>query len=146
MKMIITDEKALSKPCMPCETLAEGLAVGTQLLGILSETKHGIGLAANQIGINQAVCVINVEKPIILINPKIVGRFGNDYFEESCLSFPNQLVKTKRWTNIIIESLNKISTNVFSYDKNPLECVCVQHEIDHLNGVTMFDREVKGAL
>jgi len=138
--MIVVDEKALKKPCTPCESLEEGLEIGMKLLDVLQKTKNGVGLAANQIGIQKSVCVINVDKPIILVNPKIVGRFGKGTFIESCLSFPNQTVKTERWTNILVESLNEIPEKIFSYEKNALECVCVQHEVDHLEGVTMFDR------
>ena len=138
--MIVEDKKSLIKPCTPCSTVDEGLAIGKKLLEVLRETKNGVGLAANQIGISKAVCVINVDKPIILVNPKIVGRFGKGTFIESCLSFPGQAVETERWTNILVESLNEIPNKVFSYDKNALECVCVQHEVDHLEGVTMFDR------
>ena len=142
--MIVEDRKALSKPCTPCETLDEGLAIGRKLLSVLNETKHGVGLAANQIGISKTVCVINVEKPIILVNPKIVGRFGRGEFVESCLSFPGVSVQTERWTNILVESLNEVPSKVFSYEKNALECVCVQHELDHLEGVTMFERAKRG--
>ena len=138
--MIVQDKKALSKPCTPCETVDEGLAIGKKLLSVLSETRHGVGLAANQIGISKSVCVINVDEPIILVNPKIVGGFGRGTFMESCLSFPGHVVETERWTNILVESLNEIPNKVFSYEKNALECVCIQHEVDHLSGVTMFDR------
>ena len=139
--MIVKDKKALSKPCTPCESVSEGLAIGNKLLSVLAETKDGVGLAANQIGIHKTVCVINVDEPIILVNPKIVGGFGKGTFIESCLSFPDQVVKTERWTNILVESLNNVSKKIFSYEKSALECVCVQHEIDHLSGVTMFERE-----
>ena len=139
--MIVQDKKALRRPCTPCKNVEEGMAIGEKLLEVLRETKNGVGLAANQIGISKAVCVINVDEPIILINPKIVGRFGKSTYVESCLSFPDQTVKTERWTNILVESLNEIPNKVFSYEKNALECVCVQHEVDHLLGVTMFDRE-----
>jgi len=142
--MIVTDQKALSKPCTPCESLNEGLDIGKKLLDVLQKTKDGVGLAANQIGISKTVCVVNVEKPIILVNPRIVGRFGKGTYVESCLSFPGATVATERWTNILIETLNNIPDKLFSYEKNPLECVCAQHEIDHLEGVTMFDRAKGG--
>ncbi len=138
--MFVTDEKELRKECKPAD-VREGRLIGERLLEILRKTKDGVGLAANQVGINKRVCVVNVARPIILINPKIVGKFGKSYFQEGCLSFPNQVAITERWTDIVV-SCSGERQMIFSFEKNPLECVCVQHEIDHLNGVTMFDRAV----
>lgn len=139
--MFITDEKELRKACKPCD-VREGGIIGERLLEILEESNDGVGLAANQVGINRRVCVVNVDRPIIMINPKIVGKFGKTYFQEGCLSFPGQVVITERWTNIAVTCEGN-KNYMFSFEKNPLECVCVQHEIDHLNGVTMFDRAIK---
>ena len=55
-------------------TLDEGLQIAKDLFAILAQRKDGIGLAANQIGIDAAVAVVNVREPIILINPKIVSK------------------------------------------------------------------------
>ena len=93
-------------------------------------------------GIDVAVCVINVIKPIILINPSVVGKFGKSFFQEACLSFPGDYVLTERWTDIVVKADNHRRELIFSFEKDALECVCVQHEIDHLNGLTMFDRAV----
>ena len=49
---------------------------------------------------------------------------------------------TERWTNIIVADDNHRKELIFSFDKNALECVCVQHEIDNLNGITMHDRKI----
>ena len=120
----------------------DGEIAGNRLLEALKQHKDGVGLAANQIGIDLAVCVVYVTKPLIFVNPEIIGKFGKTFFQESCLSFPGSYVMTERWTNIIVKASNHKNPLVFSFDENPLECVCIQHEIDHLNGVTMFDRAV----
>ena len=80
--MIIKDRKKLEKKCKPCATTSEGLLIGAELLKALREQKDGAGLAANQIGINKRVCVVYVTKPIILVNPKITGKFGKSFFQE----------------------------------------------------------------
>jgi peptide deformylase len=138
----VQGRKALSKKCRPCETVTEGLLIGDRLLEVLKEGGEGCGLAANQIGVDFAACVIYVEKPIILVNPRIVGKFGKSFFQEGCLSFPGDYVMTERWTNIVVNADNHNGMLNFSFEKNPLECVCIQHEIDHLEGITMFDRVV----
>jgi peptide deformylase len=146
LSYIVTDRKILSKPCKPCFSKPEGIAIGNRLLEVLSEFGDAIGLAANQVGIDSAVCVIKVKKPIILINPKIVGKFGKSFFQEGCLSFKGDYVLTERWTDIVVTNDNHTNQLFFSFEKNALECVCVQHEIDHLNGTTMFDRAVNKEL
>lgn len=138
----VGDKKALSSPCKPCASATEGLYLGNRLLEILSQDSDGVGLAANQVGVNAAVCVVSVNRPIILINPRITGKFGKSFFQEACLSFPGDYVMTERWTDIIVQSDNFRKGLNFSFEKDALECVCVQHEIDHLNGITMFDRAV----
>jgi len=138
----ITDKNLLSKVCKPCSSKIEGIRIGNRLLEVLAEIDDGIGLAANQIGIDSAVCIIKVLKPIVLINPKIVGKFGKSFFQEGCLSFKGTYVITERWTDIVVVDDNHSNQSFFSFEKNALECVCIQHEIDHLNGITMFDRAV----
>lgn len=139
--LIITDKERLEKPTKPCLTITEGLMIGQELLNTLASSNDGVGLAANQIGLNKSVCVIKVDKPIILVNPKITGKFGKSLFQEGCLSFPGDYIITERWTDIAVTASNHKEQLMFSFDKNALECVCVQHEIDHLNGITMYDRK-----
>ena len=116
--------------------------MGDRLLEFIERENGAVGLAANQVGVNAQVCAIKVDKPIVLVNPKIVGKFGKSLFQEACLSFPGDYVLTERWTDIVVKADNHRSELVFSFEKNALECVCVQHEIDHLNGILMFDRIV----
>ena len=142
----VSDRKALSKPCKPCKTDTEGMILGNRLLEVLATEPDAVGLAANQIGVNFAVCVIKVTKPLVLINPKIIGQFGKSFFQEGCLSFKGDYILTERWTDIVVSCDNYKNSLFFSFAKNALECVCVQHEIDHLNGITMFDRAVEKEL
>ena len=145
--MIVKDRKELETKCSPV-SIKEGEEIGARLLHELRESENGIGLAANQIGINKRVCVINVKEPLVLINPKIVEKSKEQFvFPEGCLSFPNDKVKTIRHESIVVEADNhqgRLSFSANSQDINDaFECVCVQHEIDHLDGITMFDREFK---
>jgi len=145
-------------------TIDEGLKIATVLFETLNKRQDGIGLAANQVGINASVAVVNVRKPIILINPKVVEQWDEIDYYEGCLSYPKKGVNTKRYKNIIIKTEQIESNLYFSGAENPsdgkgswekeqqnkedidlrtLEAVCVQHEIDHLNGIICMDREVK---
>ena len=146
--MIITEISKLQTICESVSSVEEGEEIGAQLLKELSKAKNGIGLAANQIGINKRVCVINVKEPIVLVNPKIVEHSEDGFvFPEGCLSFPDTHIKTLRYTSIIVESDNHDEPLSFSADSKDIndafECACIQHEIDHLDGITMFDRRHK---
>tara|TARA_Y100001938_G_scaffold142417_1_gene213629 strand:+ start:936 stop:1388 length:453 start_codon:yes stop_codon:yes gene_type:complete len=138
----IQDIKKLSKKTKKCKRLIEGKMIGDRLIEVLRGDPNACGLSANQIGINFAVCVVYVKQPLVLINPEIIGKFGKSYFQEGCLSFPGSYIMTERWTDILVSADNHKKTLSFSFDKDALECVCVQHEIDHLNGITMFDRMI----
>ena len=143
--MIITEEAKIRTLCEEVKTIEEGEEIGAQLLKELTESENGIGLAANQIGINKRVCVINVKEPLVLINPRIVERSEEEFiFPEGCLSFPNKHIKTKRNVSVTVESDNHEGKMVFTADSDKIddafECACIQHEIDHLDGITMFDR------
>ena len=146
--MIITEISKLQTICEEVSSIEEGEEIGAQLLKVLAESKNGIGLAANQIGINKQVCVVNVKKPIVLINPRIVEQSEDTFvFPEGCLSFPNKHIRTNRFVSVVVEADNHEGQLSFSADSSEVddafECACVQHEIDHLDGVTMFDREWK---
>ena len=145
--MIVTDKNKLEKPC-EVVSLSEGEEIGVRLLHELRQSKNGIGLAANQIGINKRVCVINVKEPVVLINPKIIERSKETFvFPEGCLSFPKDKIRTTRHVSIKVEADNYDGELLFNADSKNIddafECACVQHEIDHLDCITMFDREIK---
>ena len=144
-------------------SVEEGLAIAEELFQILNKRGDGIGLAANQVGIDAQVAVVNVREPLALINPKYIARENEIIYGEGCLSFPNRAIRTKRYRDIVISTEQSEANWYFSgveensdgksvWDKGNmnqdrenrlLESVCVQHEIDHLNGITIHDREVK---
>ena len=143
-------------------TLEEGKKIATELFEILNKRKDGIGLAANQVGIDASVAVVNVIEPIVLINPEIVSRETEIPYYEGCLSYPGKGVNTKRYETIEVKSEQIEGSWIFSgvdigesgkvtwqesevkEDRalRTLQAVCVQHEIDHLNGVVCMDRKI----
>ena len=155
--MIVTDKEQLKQKCKPCKSIEEGEEVGKQLIEELVSSQSGIGLAANQIGINKRVCVINCKEPVVLINPEIIEKSKEMFvFQEGCLSFPGDQVRTNRHKWVKVKADNHTETLYFTvwhndseemYDKDKYltyayETACVQHEIDHLDGITMHDREL----
>lgn len=120
----------------------------------------GVGLAANQIGLDVRACVINVKEPLVLINPKVTDVSNETVaYVEQCLSIQKTMdkpVKTIRHKSFTVECDN-LGTVVFSpdyvegrewkdsneffNDSGLLECVVAQHEIDHLNGILITDEK-----
>ena len=144
-------------------SVEEGRTIATELFQILNKRGDGIGLAANQVGIDAQVAVVNVIEPLVLINPKIIHKeFPIDFFE-GCLSYPKKGTSTRRYRDVIIQTAQSESGWYFtgaestqeargSWEKDNkkqdqerrlLESICVQHEIDHLNGITIHNRENK---
>ena len=144
-------------------SVEEGRTIATELFQILNKRGDGIGLAANQVGIDAQVAVVNVREPLVLINPKIISKEVEIPYHEGCLSYPGKRVNTKRYRDVIISTKQSESDWYFSGAQVPtdgkgswekeksnnkdaelrvLESVCVQHEIDHLNGVVCMDRKV----
>ena len=137
---IVKDMDFLKEPCEAVTDFKEAEEIARDLLKFLDKTKIGVGIAANQIGINKRICVINVAQPMYFFNPVITGAAGSIKFREGCLSFPDVTVVTKRYRKVSVKADNFKSSKRFTIERNMLECICIQHEIDHLNGVTMFDR------
>ena len=152
---LIKDPNKIRKAIEPTPmTQIEIDEISTTLLQEL--TKHGgIGLSANQIGLDVRACVINVTEPLVLINPKVLEVSEDTVaYVEQCLSIPKSIrkpVKTVRHKSFKVETDNlgivefsptktdwKDSNEFFS-DEGLLECVCAQHEIDHLNGILITD-------
>jgi len=133
-------------------SVEEGMSIATELFQILNERGDGIGLAANQVGIDAQVAVLNVREPLILINPKIISQENEIPYYEGCLSYPKKGVNTKRYRDIVVKTEQEESDWYFSGEPTDniddtnlrtLEAVCVQHEIDHLNGIICMDRKVE---
>ena len=145
--MIVKELKELNQPCEPCSSVEEGEEIAAKLLDYLNNSETGIGLAANQIGIDARVAVVNVQEPIYLINPEIVETGNEINFKEGCLSIKKKKnTHTKRYDKIVVKCDNYDSNMVFEAEEGDdgmglLECICVQHEIDHLDGKTILDRK-----
>jgi len=105
---------------------------------------HGVGLAANQIGLPIKVAVINVDpaakadEQIVLINPKIINSEGEQEAEEGCLSIPGISAPRKRAEKVTVET-NDLDGETYTFEAEGLLAIACQHEIDHLNGKLFID-------
>jgi peptide deformylase len=121
----------------PVHEVDEGVR---KLVEDMAETMYaapGIGLAASQINVHKRVIVIDISEAhdqlLVLINPEILRAEGQIECEEGCLSVPGIFEKVTRAEKVRVRSLD-LQGNAFAMDAEGLLAVCIQHEIDHLDG------------
>ncbi|WP_439236490.1 peptide deformylase [Lonepinella koalarum] len=103
---------------------------------------EGIGLAATQVNVHQRVITIDIDgdktNQIVLINPEILQSSGEAGIEEGCLSIPGFRGLVPRKEKVTVKALNRQGEE-FTFETDGLLAICIQHEIDHLNGVLFVD-------
>ena len=122
--------------------------VGTEIHRLVEdmfETMYdapGIGLAAPQVNVSKEIVVIDVseerDSPLCFINPEIIEKDGVTQFEEGCLSVPGVFENVTRAEHIKVKALDR-DGNSFEMEADDLLAICVQHEIDHLDGKLFVD-------
>lgn len=104
--------------------------------------EKGIGLAATQVDIHQCIIVIdisnNCNQSLVLINPQLIYRQGDERREEGCLSIPEQYAFIPRATTVKVRALS-INGTYFELKASNLLAACIQHEMDHLVGKLFVD-------
>lgn len=116
-----------------------------QIVEDMFETMYdapGIGLAATQVNIHQRIVVIDVSEdkssPLCLINAEIIEKSGDKESEEGCLSIPEYYAPVKRAERVKVRALDK-EGELFEMEADGLLAVCIQHELDHLEGKVFVD-------
>lgn len=115
------------------------------LISNMLETMYdapGIGLAATQINVHERILVIDISEeknqPIVLINPEILAKEGDQEFDEGCLSVPGIYETVHRAEKIQVKALNREGESI-EMNAEGLLAVCIQHETDHLDGKLFVD-------
>ena len=126
----------------PVEKVDENIRT---LIDDMFETMYaapGIGLAATQVNVHLRVIVIDISEdrsqPLVLINPEIIDSVGEEEMEEGCLSVPGVYELVKRSEQIRVRTLDRAG-QMQEIEADGLLAVCIQHEIDHLDGKLFVD-------
>lgn len=132
----------LRKKAAPVETIdTEIKSLAADMLDTMY-AENGIGLAATQVNIQKRVVVIDLSEqrnsPMCLINPQIINSQGTEQMQEGCLSVPGYFDLVERAEKITYRYINLDGESITA-DADGLLAVCVQHEIDHLNGKLFID-------
>jgi peptide deformylase len=116
-----------------------------QLAENMLETMYdapGIGLAATQVNVHRRILVADVsqdhDSPLVLVNPQILNADGTEVTEEGCLSVPGVFDQVERAGRVRVRAQD-VHGKAFEMDADGLLAVCIQHEIDHLNGKLFVD-------
>jgi peptide deformylase len=153
MKILVYPQEILRQTASPVERIDGDLQ---HLVDEMLETMYharGVGLAANQIGELKQLVVMDVtldddkRGPIVLINPRILSAEGAEVDEEGCLSVPNYAAPIQRASRVQVAGYDRHGKEL-KIEAEGLLARCIQHELDHLQGICFVDRlnPVKKAL
>lgn len=142
LNILYFPDPLLRNQAKPVEKVDDSLR---ELLDDMLETMYqapGIGLAATQVNDLRRVVVIDIsdehDQPICLINPEILQKEGEEEMDEGCLSVPGIYEKVTRAEHIWVRALNREGETI-EMEADGLLAVCIQHEIDHLDGKLFVD-------
>lgn len=144
IKNIINDNDILRTKCEDVEVVDNNVRKILDEMLVMMYKSKGIGLAANQVGLNKNIVVIDLQEndlknPLFLINPKITKRSEEVIdSEEGCLSVPQERATIKRHKTITVEYLDR-NGELNTLDADGLLAICIQHETDHLIGKVFID-------
>lgn len=133
-------DPVLKSAADPVENIDGKLVRLTQTMFQAMYRAPGLGLAAPQIGVQKQVFVYDIDgEPVTLINPRITESSGEWVYDEGCLSIPGLYVEMLRPKEVLLEAID-LDGNEVRIEADELLARLFQHELDHLNGVLMFDR------
>lgn len=142
LDVLIYPDENLAKVCHPVETVDAELNTFIDNMFDTMYEHEGIGLAAPQVNVLKRVITIDIEgdktNQIVLINPEILESSGETGIEEGCLSIPGCRALVPRKEKLTVKALNR-EGQTFTLEADGLLAICIQHEIDHLNGVLFVD-------
>lgn len=149
LTLVTAPSEILEKPCEPITKITDEIKqLARRMIKAMYEW-NGIGLAAPQVGENIQLCVVDrarttgeIGPPIIMINPEILHKKKPVPFEEGCLSIPKEGYKTERFTQITVR-YTQMDGRKITVAAKAIFAIVIQHEVDHLNGITVAERGEK---
>ncbi len=142
--IVLFPDPILKAVCQPVDLSDPDLGNLVQDLIDTVKASPGVGVAAPQIGVAKRAIVVDVSpKPgnglIVLLNPEVVSASNPKTGREGCLSIPDFTANVRRPQEIIIRGTSPDGASVVIHSEG-LEAVCLQHEVDHLDGILFLDR------
>jgi peptide deformylase len=146
LSILIHPDPRLKKPCAPVARITPEIeTLAADMLATMYDAP-GVGLAAPQVGVLSRICVLDCEKdpeaprrPLVMVNPEITWRSeALNTYEEGCLSIPEYYEEVERPAQVRVRYTD-LDGKLHEEDAEGLFASCIQHEIDHLNGILFVD-------
>ena len=144
LKIVVSPDPLLAQVCEPCEPGDKSLKKLARQMEQAMYAHDGVGIAGPQVGVLKRIIVVDCDppeekNPIVLINPEIIEISGDpEIAEEGCLSCPGIYVPIERQPWVRVRYLD-LDGEAWEIEGDGLLGRCLQHEIDHLNGITLFE-------
>ncbi len=142
----IYTDPILHKPCQPVMVIDDALMELAGKMLVIMRKNRGVGLSANQVGVDKQFCVVNLDggkTQLALINPKIIEHSKKKVLlYEGCLSAPKNFPPAKRYDRVVVQ-FQDFQGEVVTYEMTDIDARIIQHELDHLNGITVVDNYIK---
>lgn len=138
-KLVLHPDPTLRTFCQPVEDYSD-INQTVHWMKNIMQAHSGIGLAAPQVGLNKRIILVGATPhyPMAMINPSIVESRGEQLHREGCLSFPKLYMTVKRAANITVQYFDQQGKLEYR-EAGGILAVCIQHEIDHLDGKLFID-------
>ncbi|MCH9742376.1 MAG: peptide deformylase [Proteobacteria bacterium] len=142
LDIVLHPDERLRTRCTPVTEMTDRLdTLFTHMFETMYDAE-GVGLASTQVGESLRFCVVDVSEdrsqPLVLINPEIVAAKNSISWKEGCLSIPEVYAEVVRPKNILVRALDR-DFKPIEFEADELLSVCIQHEIDHLDGKLFID-------
>ncbi|MGM0574622.1 MAG: peptide deformylase [Myxococcota bacterium] len=145
LPLVIYPDAILKRRSADVTELDQGMVDFAEAMAETMYVSSGVGLAAPQVARNVRLITLDVEQEddrrglLTLVNPVIVDSHGRTTWEEGCLSFPGISAEVRRRDQIHVQAFD-LQGHELDFEAEGLLSICIQHELDHLNGVTFLDR------
>ena len=144
MEIVTYPDPVLKRKALQVENIDGDIQSLIDNMSTLMYQSSGVGLAANQVGVEKRIFIFDIDYKekgknlTVLINPEIIVAEDKIEFEEGCLSVPDFQGKINRKRFVQVQGLDRDGKSI-TIETEDLTAICIQHEIDHLNGTLILD-------
>lgn len=143
LQICLVGDQVLRKEAKPVKSVNGSVQTLLDEMAKIMYQESGVGLAAPQVGISKRLIVVDVGDGLLsLVNPELVSASGSQLGMEACLSIPDVVGEVQRYATIRVTGLDRNGHRVW-IDAEGLLGRCLQHEIDHLDGILFTDRALR---
>ncbi len=143
LQICLVGDQVLRRKAKPVKSVKKSVQTLIDEMAQAMYRESGVGLAAPQVGVSKRIVVVDVGDGLVsLVNPELVHASGSQLGMEACLSIPDVVGEVERFATIQVTGLDRSGRRIW-IDAEGLLARCLQHEIDHLDGILFTDRAIR---